>query len=94
MSSCAGSNAIAAIPTAATLADPPVLWHEGHDAAARLRAAPAAPPVLVVPSLINRAYILDLAPGKSLLRFLAGQGLRPLLVDWGAAGRGRAAASP
>jgi len=42
--------------------------------------------VLVVPSLINRAYILDLAPGRSLMRWLAGQGLRPLLVDWDAPG--------
>jgi polyhydroxyalkanoate synthase len=40
--------------------------------------------VLVVPSLINRAYILDLAPRQSLLRHLAEQGLRPLLLDWGA----------
>ncbi len=42
--------------------------------------------MLVVPSLINRAYILDLAPGQSLLRYLAAQGLRPLLLDWGAPG--------
>ena len=40
-------------------------------------------PVLFVPSLVNRAYILDLAPGRSMLRWLAGQGLRPLLLDWG-----------
>ena len=38
----------------------------------------------MVPSLINRAYILDLAPGQSLLRYLAEQGLRPLLLDWDA----------
>ncbi|MGH7000555.1 MAG: alpha/beta fold hydrolase, partial [Stellaceae bacterium] len=43
-------------------------------------------PLLVVPSLINRAYILDLADGKSLLRFLAAAGARPLLVDWGRPG--------
>ena len=42
--------------------------------------------MLVVPSLINRAYILDLAPGRSLLRWLAAQGFRPLLLDWGAPG--------
>ncbi len=41
------------------------------------------PPLLVVPSLINRAYILDLAHQRSLLRWLAAQGFRPLLVDWG-----------
>jgi polyhydroxyalkanoate synthase len=39
-------------------------------------------PVLVVPSLINRAYVLDLARGRSLLRALAKRGLRPFLVDW------------
>jgi polyhydroxyalkanoate synthase len=43
-------------------------------------------PILVVPSLINRAYILDLAPGRSLLRALARRGLRPFLVDWDAPG--------
>src|SRR4051812_33560063 len=40
------------------------------------------PPVVFVPSLINPPSILDLE-GKSLLRWLAGQGVRPLLVDWG-----------
>jgi polyhydroxyalkanoate synthase len=67
------------------LADPPELWREG---ATRLLdyGPPNGQPVLVVPSLINRAYILDLAPEKSLLRFLAAEGLRPLLVDWGKPG--------
>jgi len=44
--------------------------------------AAAACPVLVVPSLINRGYVLDLSAQRSLLRWLAGQGLRPFLVDW------------
>ena len=45
----------------------------------------AAPgrPVVFVPSLINPPFVLDLAPDNSLLRWLAGQGIRPLLVDWG-----------
>ena len=46
--------------------------------------------MLVVPSLINRPYILDLAPGRSLLRWLAAQGLRPLLMDWGTPGAAEA----
>lgn len=41
------------------------------------------PPVVFVPSLINPPHVLDLAEGNSLLRWLATQGLRPLLVDWG-----------
>ena len=39
--------------------------------------------MLFVPSLINRAYVLDLREGGSMLRWLAGQGVRPLLLDWG-----------
>jgi polyhydroxyalkanoate synthase subunit PhaC len=63
-------------------AEPPTLWRAGTSRL--LDYGPTgAPPVLVVPSLINRAYILDLAPGNSLMRFLSGAGLRPLLLDWG-----------
>jgi poly(3-hydroxyalkanoate) synthetase len=67
------------------LPEPPVLWSDGST---RLLdyGPPGGAPLLVVPSLINRAYILDLAPGHSLLRELAAQGLRPLLVDWGVPG--------
>ena len=41
------------------------------------------PAAVFVPSLINPPNILDLAEGKSLLRWLAANGHRPLLVDWG-----------
>ncbi|HKF73714.1 MAG TPA: alpha/beta fold hydrolase [Stellaceae bacterium] len=64
--------------------DPLVLWRDGSTRLLDYGGAGAA--VLVVPSLVNRAYILDLMPEKSLLRWLAGSGLRPLLVDWGAPG--------
>ncbi|WP_240699817.1 alpha/beta fold hydrolase [Sphingomonas naasensis] len=40
-------------------------------------------PVVFVPSLINPPLVLDLADDNSLLRWLAAQGVRPLLVDWG-----------
>lgn len=41
-------------------------------------------PVVFVPSIINPPFVLDLARGNSLLRWLARQsGLRPMLVDWG-----------
>jgi polyhydroxyalkanoate synthase len=67
------------------LPEPPTVWREG---ATRLLdyGPPGGKPVLVVPSLINRAYILDLAPERSLLRYLSGRGIRPLLVDWGQPG--------
>ena len=71
------------------LADPPVIWREGGsrllDYGAENGPAGGAP-LLVVPSLINRAYILDLTAGQSFLRWLAGAGFRPLLLDWGAPG--------
>jgi polyhydroxyalkanoate synthase len=40
------------------------------------------PPLLFVPSLINPPTVLDLGK-RSLLRWLAAQGRRVLLVDWG-----------
>ncbi|MGI9417843.1 MAG: alpha/beta fold hydrolase [Geminicoccaceae bacterium] len=40
-------------------------------------------PILVVPSMINRAYILDLMPGASLLDHLRDNGFRSFLLDWG-----------
>jgi len=39
--------------------------------------------VIFVPSLINPATILDISADRSLLRWLATQGLHPYLVDWG-----------
>jgi polyhydroxyalkanoate synthase len=74
-------------PYRRSLADPPAVWAEGQirllDYGATNAAARDGVPVLVVPSLINRAYIVDLSERKSLLRYLASQGLRPLLADWG-----------
>jgi poly(3-hydroxyalkanoate) synthetase len=62
-------------------ADPPVLWREGDSRL--LDYGGDGPPMLVVPSLINRAWVLDLAPGRSMLRHLAAAGHRVLLLDWG-----------
>jgi polyhydroxyalkanoate synthase subunit PhaC len=42
--------------------------------------------VLVIPSLINRYYVLDLLPEQSFLRYLAEAGLRPFVIDWGEPG--------
>lgn len=41
------------------------------------------PAVVVVPSLINAPAVLDLSPERSLVRYLAAQGLNVWLVDWG-----------
>ncbi|RED54053.1 alpha/beta fold hydrolase [Aestuariispira insulae] len=46
-----------------------------------------AEPVLVIPSLVNRAYILDLTPENSFMLWLRDQGLTPYMVDWGSPGQ-------
>jgi polyhydroxyalkanoate synthase len=43
-------------------------------------------PVLFVPSLINRHYVLDLLPGKSFAEWLVAQGHDVFCVDWGTPG--------
>jgi polyhydroxyalkanoate synthase len=67
------------------LPDPPTVWREGP---ARLLdyGTGGGLPVLFVPSLINRHYILDLSEDCSLMRWMAGRGIRPLLLDWGRTG--------
>lgn len=42
-------------------------------------------PVFLIPSMVNGSEILDLLPGRSLLRFLAGEGFKAYLLDWGQA---------
>jgi len=48
--------------------------------------AAGAVPVFVVPSLVNRYTVLDLSARCSLIRYMAGAGLRPFVVDWGCPG--------
>jgi len=77
----AGIAAYRRHPYTRDMPDPPVLWTEGGSRL--LDYGGGGLPVLFVPSLVNRAQVLDLTPGRSFLRFLAGQGVRPLLLDWG-----------
>jgi polyhydroxyalkanoate synthase len=43
-------------------------------------------PVLFVPSLINRHYVLDLLPGKSFAEWLVARGHDVYCIDWGTPG--------
>jgi polyhydroxyalkanoate synthase len=47
--------------------------------------APSAglPPILIVYALVNRPYMMDLQPDRSLIRRLLEQGLDIYLIDWG-----------
>ncbi len=64
-----------------------VVWRDGKNELWRYRSDERAyrPPVVVVHSLISRSYVLDLHPGNSAVRFLLGQGLDVMLLDWGVA---------
>ncbi|HEY4176621.1 MAG TPA: alpha/beta fold hydrolase [Kofleriaceae bacterium] len=45
-----------------------------------------ATPVVMVPSLINRWYVLDLGPGRSFIEWLVAQGHEVYCIDWGTPG--------
>ncbi len=63
---------------------PDVLWRSGSTSL--LDYGGPGMPLLLVPSLINRSYILDLGPGEGLCSWLRREGARPLLLDWGEPG--------
>ena len=86
----AGIAAYRRHPYRRTLRDPPSIWSDGDTRLldygtprAGTQGSTSAPTLLFVPSLINRAYVLDLAPGASMMRWLSAHGVRPLLLDWG-----------
>ena len=59
-------------------ADKTVLWRYQSS-------APSAgvPPLVICYALVNRPYMLDLQPDRSLIRGLLARGLEIYLVDWG-----------
>lgn len=64
----------------------PVRWRHGAARLLDYGRRVAGPAVLIVPSLINRHYILDLLRERSFVLTLASAGLRPLVLDWGEPG--------
>ena len=67
-----------------------VLWRDGSASLYRFRrptnVKPAgAYPVLVVPSMINKWYVVDLRAGASLVEALVAGGLDVYCLDWGGA---------
>jgi polyhydroxyalkanoate synthase len=81
-----GLEAYRAHPYRRSAPDPPVVWREGAARLLDYGSDAAMPAVLVVPSLINKYYVMDLLPERSFLDHLARHGLRPLVVDWGMPG--------
>jgi polyhydroxyalkanoate synthase len=39
-------------------------------------------PLLIVPPTINKFYVTDLAPGRSMAEYLIGQGLQVFMISW------------
>jgi polyhydroxyalkanoate synthase len=39
-------------------------------------------PLLIVPPTINKFYVMDLAPGRSLAEYLVGAGLQVFMISW------------
>jgi polyhydroxyalkanoate synthase subunit PhaC len=39
-------------------------------------------PLLIVPPVINKFYVMDLAPGRSMVEYLAGRGLQVFMISW------------
>ena len=72
-------------PYRRTLPEPVVATRDGSSRLFEFSASGAddGPAILVVPSLVNRAYVLDLAEGQSFMRWLSANGVDGFLVDWG-----------
>lgn len=86
------SNLLASIqrygetPYARDVPEAPCIWQKGAARLLDYGQPEALRIVLFIPSLINRYYILDLERERSMLRYLAAQGIYPLVLDWGTPG--------
>ncbi|NQW09830.1 MAG: alpha/beta fold hydrolase [Alphaproteobacteria bacterium] len=82
-----GIEAYRAHPYRRVVDEPPVCWKEGStrllDYGPLRDGGTEGRPILVVPSLVNRGYVLDLSNDRSLMRWLVERGFRPFLVEWG-----------
>jgi polyhydroxyalkanoate synthase subunit PhaC len=81
---------LALFPPAVKVGQTPsdVLYQDGRMRVLHYRKPPTVtaehrPPVLGVYALINRSYVMDLQPGRSVIETLLNGGLDVYLIDWG-----------
>lgn len=61
-----------------------IVWQQGSTRLLHYKAQNSTfKPVIFIPSLINRSYILDLSQKRSFIKFLQEQNIDCFLIDWG-----------
>lgn len=88
-----GESTLRNVRNLAVGAEPPVgstprelAWRDGRASLWRYGTGDAdgdGPPVLIVHSLVSKAFILDLLPGNSVIEAMLERGLTPYLLEWG-----------
>ena len=85
-----GINTYRHHPYHRSVSEPDILWQEGTSQLLDYRpfrtGSESHRPVILIPSLVNRAYIMDLQQDHSFARHLAQAGHSVFLLDWGAPG--------
>ncbi|MDV7339661.1 alpha/beta fold hydrolase [Terasakiella sp. A23] len=81
-----GVKAYHAHPYQRDVTNPPATWSEGGSNLLDYGGPDDGPVMLAVPSLINKAYILDLNKERSFMRSMAESGIRSFLLEWGDVG--------
>ena len=80
-------NGIRYVTTSANVGATPkdIVWRRDRAELWRYHGGPIRydPPLVFVPSIVSKSYILDLRPGSSTVEFFLGQGLDVFLLDWG-----------
>jgi polyhydroxyalkanoate synthase len=71
-------------PYTARRSERDILWNAGSASVQRVRSSdPEGVPIMLIPSIINDASILDLCETRSLAAWLGGQGCDVYILDWG-----------
>jgi polyhydroxyalkanoate synthase subunit PhaC len=69
---------LAVTPGSVVLRTPVFELIQYHPATAAVRQVP----LVIVPPTINKFYVMDLAPGRSLVEYLVGSGLQVFMISW------------